>query len=996
MKLAKIIGSVGLLLVLVLFAGVAYFAVYLNSHKGLLEAAASRALGRQIKVEDRVTMVWSMPPQIGLDGVWIANPTWAQGGYFARAERIAAKVDVWALLRGRVEIRRMTLLGAEVDLETGPEGQANWTFAVGAHGGMGFQIDSLQVRGSSLRYRPASGTQHALEISELELQGLGGETLGLQAEVRLRGAAVTVSASSGPFVGEGWPFTIRLQTGEATLDASGRAVAPFVLSGMKAELEAQGQSLQQLQDVLGLGDLPAGSFHIQSEMTASAEEYHFQGIQGTVDVPGWIERITLSQGDASFAEDGPRALSLEGSWRKSPASLSLSFQQADQPSAKAGRQMDLSARLGETELKGELGLVLSGPRPRITGTLSASRVNLSDFPGVEQAVDGRAGWRDLSLPRDLLGALDLDVNLKAQAVVSERLRLDGFHARVRLDDGNLQVDGLDVSLPGLRVTGQVTLDTRSEPSVLDAELRSRRIDLPQAVQGRLPPDRLQGSLREVSARLESGGTTLGALMANIRGTLDVGSARVTLPGQPATHVVLDRPRVSVAPGAPLALRTGLTFRENSFDIQGTLGQLSDLLAGSGVAVDLRLRQHELRAHLDGNLATLDGLAGSRFAVTVSAPSLVLLGPFFEIELPESQPFEFTGRLEAGTGSLDLKQIQLSSGGSDIQGEVRVISGSKMRVEATLESRLLDASPYLPAQGASPADALTALENELPLDLLHGLDGVLRLKASHLRLGDLGLNELRLDASLDAGHLRLNMMAGEERLLGDVELKPEETRWRLTLKHKGKLNLSSLLETVRAADEADEAPLAIDLHLSGVGRSPHELLASADGHLEMVVGEGRINKKLGTLLPLGDMLVALLNTIGSTAPDEPYTSVECAVVRLDAANGFATSAQGVALRTDTLNVLGGGAVNLSTGEIEFHFKTAQRKGLGFDVVGIADKLIYFTGTLWQPQAVVDPKGILIHGAAAWATGGLSVLYTGLANRLTAFSNPCDTVLKQSAK
>ena len=46
----------------------------------------------------------------------------------------------------------------------------------------------------------------------------------------------------------------------------------------------------------------------------------------------------------------------------------------------------------------------------------------------------------------------------------------------------------------------------------------------------------------------------------------------------------------------------------------------------------------------------------------------------------------------------------------------------------------------------------------------------------------------------------------------------------------------------------------------------------------------------------------------------------------------------------LNALGGGAVNLRTSEIELHFKTAKRKGVGLNLLGIADKFVYITGTL----------------------------------------------------
>ncbi len=77
---------------------------------------------------------------------------------------------------------------------------------------------------------------------------------------------------------------------------------------------------------------------------------------------------------------------------------------------------------------------------------------------------------------------------------------------------------------------------------------------------------------------------------------------------------------------------------------------------------------------------------------------------------------------------------------------------------------------------------------------------------------------------------------------------------------------------------------------------------------------------------------------------------------------------------------------ATKEIERHFKTVKRKGLGISLLGV----IHITGTFRKPKAAIDPKGLLIHGGAAWATGGLSLLYDQLGKRLTSFSNPCDAV------
>ena len=56
-----------------------------------------------------------------------------------------------------------------------------------------------------------------------------------------------------------------------------------------------------------------------------------------------------------------------------------------------------------------------------------------------------------------------------------------------------------------------------------------------------------------------------------------------------------------------------------------------------------------------------------------------------------------------------------------------------------------------------------------------------------------------------------------------------------------------------------------------------------------------------------------------------------MLQFDIADGIATSKRGLALQTDKLNVLGGGAIKLETQEIELRFKTVERTGVGLSLV-----------------------------------------------------------------
>jgi hypothetical protein len=125
------------------------------------------------------------------------------------------------------------------------------------------------------------------------------------------------------------------------------------------------------------------------------------------------------------------------------------------------------------------------------------------------------------------------------------------------------------------------------------------------------------------------------------------------------------------------------------------------------------------------------------------------------------------------------------------------------------------------------------------------------------------------------------------------------------------------------------------------------------------------------------------------------SLQCAVLQFDIADGIATSKHGLALQTDKLNVLGGGAIKLETEEIELRFKTVKRTGVGLSLLGVADRFVIVDGTLKHPRASIDKGDLLIDGAAAWATGGLSLVADQLVQRLTAFGSPCETVLRRDA-
>ena len=1058
MKATKIVLGTLLLVLLALAGALAYLPVYLEDHRDLIEAAATRALGRPVEIEGGLTLAWSPLPSIAVQGLRIQNPGWARNPRFARAERVEVQLDLGALWERHIRIARLLVHKADVNLETGPRGQNNWTFGAGARSTKTPRVDTLQVLDSTLVFETAQGKTHRLGIRRLDLQGLGSGKLVLEAALAYRDSPLSVSATSGQ---EGaaqaarWPFTIRAKIADATIEATGGSSAPFDFSGIEADLNLEGENLRSLRRLIPLDGLAQGPFRLAFALTHDGAGYRFRNIAGSLDAPAPLGRIDVARGEASVSRDSTLSAALEGAWRQTPATLKLDLAHADPRDPGAPRGLEVTATLGDTALSGSLRLASGGARPKITGDLRFTKIDLAGIAPDQEASkqpapqpghlpegegdEGRAtrdsqgtAWSERPLPLAVLRTFDADLTLKADLVTAERIQARDVRGQALLDNGRLRLEGFSASLPGLPLTGRATLDAAAQPPAIDLALAAERVQLAQALSFLSPAPKIDGTLQAVALEVKAQGDTPAALIGTLGGKLTARTARLR-PSDKRTgkdaEISLTKPTVTVKPGKPVGLHTGVAVKQQqltlaltggpladlltqerpwptikvdasgklqrkAFEVRGGVGPLAALLAGRDLRIDLAAHHRGLKASVKGTLARLDGLRGSKLAVKASGASLSALGAVLGADLPEGQPFKVSARLQGGDRRLDVRDLEATSGDSDIAGKLRIRLDAKTRVEATLASHSIDLTPYLDARGDRPTAVKASLSETLPLELLHVLDGTLRWKADHVRIGDFGADDGNLSATLDAGHLRLSVNAGQERLSADVEIRPEKTQWRLNLEHKGKLDLGWLIEEENAS-LLSRVPTALDVRLSGVGSSLQTLLGSAHGQVELVLGAGRLNKK-AAVLPLGDIVVTLLDTINPASRRGGFEDLQCAVFQLEVTDGIATSTRGLALQTEAMNLLGGGALNLRSSEIELHFKTARRKGIGISLLGVADRFIYISGTLREPKVAVDPKGLLLHGGAAWATGGLSLVYDQLFKRLTAFDNPCDAVMRKGER
>ncbi len=446
--------------------------------------------------------------------------------------------------------------------------------------------------------------------------------------------------------------------------------------------------------------------------------------------------------------------------------------------------------------------------------------------------------------------------------------------------------------------------------------------------------------------------------------------RLTLPAaQDAQPAVIDTNAITLAlvAGKPMSLHSELRYREQSFSLQLTGGTLAELWSGDrswqwlGFKVDGRLDDKPLQ---------LSGKLGSPVARPAAPP-------------------QSDGRM------LEFKDIEAKMADSRVTGEMRVALAERGRIEGSFETETLDLTPLLSGDDADATDPWAWLRRQLEFEDLPQRDVDLRLDISHLRAPEVCFAGVQSRATLADRHLQLKVTdrAGKLDILADLQ--PKGSVWRLHLRNKVELDL---VQPTEGKDGTTGAPqgeqkVTVDIDLVGSGKSMSEVLGSAEGHIDLVAGAGRLNEAIARRLPLGGVFSTLLAAIRAKDSVKAPDQLDCAVFHLDVAAGVGISNKGLALRTDRVNILGAGSLKLTSGEIDLTFKTAQRKGVGLSIQGLTDRFVRVTGTVAQPEVELNASGAELTAGAAYLTGGLSLLAEAVFTRLTGFTNPCEIVRAQ---
>ncbi|WP_198382011.1 AsmA family protein [Roseomonas sp. KE2513] len=408
-------------LLALLMAGYGALLLLLNSDavRPRVEAAVRSATGREFSLSGPVGLRASLVPAITLDGPVLSNAPGGSRPDMLRARRIEAEVALLPLLSRRVEVRKLTIVGADLLLEVDAEGHGNWQFARAAKPEtapaptsatppprpLDLDVATVAVEAGRVTWR-AGGREEVLELPRLLLRGSESGILA-EGEVVARGVTATANGTSGPLaalLGEAaseWPFRLGLSAPGLNAETNGSLSLPF-RGAWRARVAATADTAARLAPALPGVALPEArglSLVVETEAGAGLRSLHAS--LNEVALRAGSREITA--GPLQFTAASPEApVTLGGSLRSGGLAVNFGVQGPTLGKVLADGAGPLAISLEGEGVAGTVQGALA-PGRTLAGTDWAfalrvpdlralgQRAGIAGLPGLhEAAFDGRA------------------------------------------------------------------------------------------------------------------------------------------------------------------------------------------------------------------------------------------------------------------------------------------------------------------------------------------------------------------------------------------------------------------------------------------------------------------------------------------------------------------------------------------------------------------------------------------------------------------------------
>ncbi|MDP6404601.1 MAG: AsmA family protein [Alphaproteobacteria bacterium] len=615
-------GGLALLVVAVAALLIAPGFIDWNAYKSEIAERAQAATGRRLDIKGDLSLTLLPAPALSVEGLALESIAGAQEPTMVALQSAEARVALWPLLRGEVQVDEVRLVKPVITLERLADGRANWQLGprqqadggtgVGAGSEVGgsstdFRLDRLLIEDGTLVFHDAaSGVTERLEGIDAKLSaGSLAGPFSARGGLSARGLKLAFDAQIGILKpAQALPLKLALEVAGAKtkMTLSGSLSQPDANATLTAKLDLAGPDLAQLtrlaHQAAGIAPPPLTlnqPFSLKTALSASSTELALNDIQFN------LGNSTVSGGaNMSFAETLGFDVALNANRFDLDALLAGIAAGGDGTSKAAKNTKEANAEAGAdagafaipANLAGNLNLGIEALSYRgsiirqaqleasvAKGVVTLDRAAVLLPGGSDAQLSGRLSTvkgqpqfeGTLEATSDNLRALMDWLAVEVGPVPNDRLRKFTLLTRLRATPALIEIYGLDSRLDTTRLSGAVAYALRARPS-FGADFSIDRLNL-DAYLPAAPAS--EADAAKADAKGKSADTDSGA--------------------------------------SPLAL-----LEKFDTDIKLKLGHLTyNKVAARGIALDVGL----LGGNLKVRRATVKDLAGAAFQLSGSARDL---------------------------------------------------------------------------------------------------------------------------------------------------------------------------------------------------------------------------------------------------------------------------------------------------------------------------------------------------------------------------------------
>jgi len=374
---------------------------------------------------------------------------------------------------------------------------------------------------------------------------------------------------------------------------------------------------------------------------------------------------------------------------------------------------------------------------------------------------------------------------------------------------------------------------------------------------------------------------------------------------------------------------------------------------------------------------------------VHSDDVSILGRLNGKPLP-ALPLDINAVFKGNVREFVVPTLVSSFGQSRMEGELEVsLEGSRPDIKLTANSDYIDMRPFLDPKQEEPEDNGSDSPKPdrlipatpLPLDLLAAYDLRIKLNIGELQYLQDSITDLVVNLEQRSGKLDISQLSYEAprgKLWSSLSISPTQAN-----KADVKIGLRTDELAFNVSGVSDEQlpelpAFDVLLQAEGNGSNLREVTGSLNGSIYIASKGGNAeNVDLSILETF--ILDEIFSALMPKAKDSLGTELTCIAANLDITDGLVTTTPAFAISTPKIAIITRGTLDLKTEEMKFNFNSTPTQALKISASEMFHPYILIGGTLANPSVGVDPSKAALHGGAAIATLGLSVLAKGVVDR-----------------